>query len=353
MTKKVLPMKYPPITSWTWHANLLSILSNYEETLPWIYNNYIQLWSDTHGLFFDFWPKSNIIFDCPWLYNQTLKRETIAGMSTNLSQFFVDAIDLDNYIYGIFDESCIAGSLVHQKKISPHELFIFGYNLEEQMFDVADFTFTGKYSYTKASFEQVEQAYLNIDAPKDYLEEGRGGLHLLSFFNKASYHFDTSLVAETLNDYLLSKNTSERFRMMDNPRDFVFGMKVYEDIKHYLDLLLQNKDKYDIKPLHVLWDHKVMMLKRIQYMKSRKLMNNADIIYNNYKQIVQNMLMFRNMLLKAQLTRNSELIKKIIIGLDDIVSKERCVVEMMLDNLIFTTIPPRVHYTRRTGTIRV
>lgn len=82
-------------------------------------------------------------------------------------------------------------------------------------------------------------------------------------------------------------------------------------------------------------------------------MNNADIIYNNYKQIVQNMLMFRNMLLKAQLTRNSELIKKIIIGLDDIVSKERCVVEMMLDNLIFTTIPPRVHYTRRTGTIRV
>lgn len=117
-------MKYPPITSWTWHANLLSILSNYEETLPWIYNNYIQLWSDTHGLFFDFWPKSNIIFDCPWLYNQTLKRETIAGMSTNLSQFFVDAIDLDNYIYGIFDESCIAGSLVHQKK-SLHTNYLF------------------------------------------------------------------------------------------------------------------------------------------------------------------------------------------------------------------------------------
>ncbi len=40
---KQLPMKYPFITSYPSHANLISVLSNYQEAVPWIYNFYIQL----------------------------------------------------------------------------------------------------------------------------------------------------------------------------------------------------------------------------------------------------------------------------------------------------------------------
>ncbi len=50
LTKKVLPVTYPMITTYTQHAHLLSILSNYECTYPWIFSNYIQLYINKQDL---------------------------------------------------------------------------------------------------------------------------------------------------------------------------------------------------------------------------------------------------------------------------------------------------------------
>ena len=40
---KKLPVTYPMITSWQWHATLFSILSDDENAKKWIFSNYIQL----------------------------------------------------------------------------------------------------------------------------------------------------------------------------------------------------------------------------------------------------------------------------------------------------------------------
>ena len=41
--KKILPVSYPMITSWQWHATLFSILGDDEKAKNWIFSNYIQL----------------------------------------------------------------------------------------------------------------------------------------------------------------------------------------------------------------------------------------------------------------------------------------------------------------------
>ena len=41
--KKKLPVAYPMITSWQWHATLFSILSSNDNAKKWIFSNYIQL----------------------------------------------------------------------------------------------------------------------------------------------------------------------------------------------------------------------------------------------------------------------------------------------------------------------
>ena len=37
--KVVLPVKYPAVTSWQWHATLFSILGDDENAKRWIYRN--------------------------------------------------------------------------------------------------------------------------------------------------------------------------------------------------------------------------------------------------------------------------------------------------------------------------
>lgn len=39
--KKIMPIKYPEITSYSFHTNLFSILSNYEKFMQWLYNYYV------------------------------------------------------------------------------------------------------------------------------------------------------------------------------------------------------------------------------------------------------------------------------------------------------------------------
>ena len=43
MSKKILPISYPMITSWQWHATLFSIIGDDEKAKNWIFSNYIQL----------------------------------------------------------------------------------------------------------------------------------------------------------------------------------------------------------------------------------------------------------------------------------------------------------------------
>lgn len=37
------PVKHPIITSYTEHTSLLSVLQNYDDSMPWILSNFIQL----------------------------------------------------------------------------------------------------------------------------------------------------------------------------------------------------------------------------------------------------------------------------------------------------------------------
>jgi hypothetical protein len=287
-------------------------------------------------LFFDFYPKSNVIQVCPWIYYQHLKRETINKITDDICDFIIKLIDMNNYVYGIFDEAAFSQIQVKHLKISsfPHELFIFGYNDVTKLFDVADFTFTGKYEYVDVSFDEIKEAYSSIDKRSDYLNEGKGGLDILSYNEKGSYCFDSVLVMETLTDYLLSRNSSARDSMRQNPRSSIFGMEVYNYLILYMNNLLEGRGDFDVRPFHFLWDHKVIMLSRIRFMGFQGFLKNSDLIYNTYQEIERDFLIMRNIMLKARITRNYELIYKLIESIHNVSAKEKKVIELMIDNII-------------------
>jgi hypothetical protein len=138
MAKKRLPVtRTPLITSWQWHATLFSILSEDDNAKKWIFSNYIQLrcynieeiFTGDEMLFMDIMPGSSSLKECPYLITSLLTKDQITSYCGDIVDFIIKTIDLGGYVYGVFDEAKILSDVEVDYKF-PHELFIYGYDLE-------------------------------------------------------------------------------------------------------------------------------------------------------------------------------------------------------------------------------
>ena len=135
---KILPVKYPEITSYPHHANLLSILSNNQEHLAWFYNHYFQLAireSQDKGL--DFYKRLDfyigygvftLIKNCPFIADHGLSIDLIRMKWDHIVDFMIDSINCGYYIYFLIDEfyiSAYQNALMKQHFF--HDIMIFEY----------------------------------------------------------------------------------------------------------------------------------------------------------------------------------------------------------------------------------
>lgn len=127
--EKILDVTYPGITSWQWHATLFSILGNDENARKWIFSNYIQLrcytineiFTGDDMLFTDMMPGSSSLKECPYLIFSLMTKEQVESYCGNIIDFVIKTIDLNGYVYGVFDEAKILCNAEVDYKF-PHEL---------------------------------------------------------------------------------------------------------------------------------------------------------------------------------------------------------------------------------------
>lgn len=257
---------------------------------------------------------------------------------------FISCINENNYIFGVFEQSYFFKNC---EEPLIHELFIYGYDLEERLFYVADFTFKDTYSYETVSFEQLEAAYRGIGEDQDYNFDGRGGIELLSFYSKTHYEFDVYFVAESIKEYLNGTNTSDRYRMYKNSTAGEYGINVY---KAFAAFLKENPDFTDYKPLHLIYDHKVLMLERIKFMGLHGFLRNWEEIHKQYTTIYENIRNARNLFLKKLFRKSAAIDERIIEILHDAHNKEQEVLQLLLDHLIYKDAPSDKYWKDVTGT---
>jgi hypothetical protein len=319
----ILPVNYPPITSWQWHASLFSILYDDELALNWIFSNYIQLRcypdmdqiSDSSILFTDFMPGDSSLLECPYLLTQIITHKQILAYSNNLLEFLIKSIDLSYYIFGICDET----DMLNKGIRIMHQLFIYGYDLEKEVFYVGDFTFdNGRYSYTTVSFDKVVYGFLNVQSGEDFVFDHNykdmNGLYLISKNTyKKYYEFDPQLVKRSLNEYLSSCDTKKHFRQSRNHNNTnIFGINTYDAIIHELSLLEEKINTwFDYRPFHVFYDHKVLMENRIKYMMDKKYIPFNQEILNKYNEVRETALKARNGFLKALIKKDVRILAAI------------------------------------------
>lgn len=341
MKKKILPMKYPFITSNQYHANLLSILTNHEETDPWVLSNYIQLEmpQNLH------WPRLDFYNPvswktCPWIYYQRISREYIRNKWSSFKEFIIESIDLGYYVYFVADHYFISASNEFQKSHFKHDIFIYGYNLEEDGIDISDFLINGKYTYSKTDLSMIENAFKGVSDDEDWLS----GVELLSYrknknrnfrISPIRYRFDIQLVADSIREYLLSTPTAQRhnFSSEQYKRNYIFGIQVYDQLSKCLSLTYDKKIGADLRPFHVLWDHKVVMLRLIKFLVNNSYLLDGEYYIKEYTLVERETQVIRNLYMKFLIDSDFAILLKIREELLKVKELEIKILEGILHNI--------------------
>lgn len=331
--KKILTMYDPVITSWQWHATMFSILNGNSYAQNWIFSSYIQLIAEKKTDFFlDIAPGHEGLNMCPYLFVVPIADELV---DENVADYFLKVINLGYFIYGIFDESIL---LNKPKNKFYHQLLICGYDLDKEVFYVADFTFNHKYSIQQFSINSIIEAYITVPTVEDKLFEGycvgKKGIVLLSpNTKKQTYCFNIELVKQSINDYLECKNPYRGMQIMldDDKCNFMYyGVEVYEGLKSEIE-----QNIFSPKIFHVLYDHKKLMNDRIYYMINNNFLNTSKgEICELSRDVVNDSLILRNAILKASMKQTSkDKIDKYIVRINALRDKECTLLNMLIQNI--------------------
>lgn len=190
----------------------------------------------------------------------------------------------------------------------PHELMIYGYDYVNKSFLVGDFTFKGKYSYQKVSFNDVILGFNNIKDNDDFLfkenYEIKRGLFLLSpNLNNLVYKLNKKLIIKSLKEYIYSQNPNPSVTNDNNYYKPIFGVSLYDELINQID----NKAfRYDIRSFHVFYDHKSLMFKRIEFLIKNDYIKLDISIINLFRNLMNSSLVIRNEMLKFIISNNDE-----------------------------------------------
>ena len=343
--EKVLPVCEPIITSYPWIADSFSVLESDANSLDWLFSNYIQLYCEYEHvqnsdiekrIFLNFLPGITDCFvRCPLFYNQVIHYNTVRNIGISIVEFVKNCIDDGNYVYGLMNASR------YTKDLPPkyfHPIFIFGYDMVKETFHVADFLFNsyGKYTTCEIPMESLRLAFEDIALDDKFLCDKDIEYNIFRLDHREIYKFNRVLVINQLSNYLSGTNSIEIYRMRSeieaNPTR-VYGIKVYDLIEENIKKTSE-KMYIDVRALHVLMDHKVLMQKRLSYFGEKGYAN-----FDNYlrlsKEIADSAIILRALSTKYIVSRraDSNIIRRILSILNKIKQEELILYQKLIDEL--------------------
>jgi hypothetical protein len=361
--KKILPVVYPPVTTFTAYAAELAILFNYEKTYDWLYSHYLQVYvldiinryENDNGVpfiacfFGDFDNRrlAHTINDfvflrrevCPYLDIFEVPNDLIDTSGETAVEFFKRSIDHDLYLYSYLDVSHIKQYGIDTQY--GHEVFIYGYDDEKKVFHFADFPIddSSRYSFSTCSYEEIERAYLGIEHHMFPLAKSVG---LIRYTDLSPYTFNPEYVRDTVREYIYpDKERAERFNSytvsyyenVDWKTKTYIGSDVYEYLSNVMEFdLSRGKDFIDHRLFHAMYDHKNIMLKRLAYfLQKGYLSGDKTELAEEYKSVRDQMMAVRNQVIKFNMQKNRKSIDKIKRMLGETKDRELLLLKRIFD----------------------
>lgn len=296
-----LPVEYPPITSFPYIANSLSILwVNKDKVLPWICDQLVIRPEHplTRSDFYENADTDNYILPgnyCPflgWLRNN----QTTANFY-QFTDYIEYQIKQGYYLEACLDAFYLSCTENFNNEHFIHQTFIYGFDSKRRHVFISDFYDNSKYVRKIVSYDEINQSIEGID----YFIN-------LYKYEDFDYKININLLKTATEDYINGRDSMNKFQYsyQSYNKDVLYGINFYNYI---LDVFI--KEEYiDIRPFHILYDHKIIMNIRLEYLKTLGIYDNNDIIDLNNSLIDQTNIL-RNMVIKYNITRDNDIKDKI------------------------------------------
>jgi len=321
-SRTVLPLNEPVLNSYNLYASLLSLTTSNAQTWPWVMNNFIQIMHmDEYGTFF--FDTHRLLFNhCPWVNTFKIPKEMINSKWGSFKNFVIEQINLKRYLWLSVNQYYLPTSDNFNKEHYIHEIFIYGYDIGNNLVFIADNFNDGKYIHCKCTFEELEKAYSRMD----YKDEFSSDVFLYTKKEDVSEQFNINQIFYFIKCYLESKNTYNL-----TIENCTFGLQAAELLSKKMEVSMF--EMVDIRGFHLLWERSKLMVERFKYIKLNYDYNIGDQLINDYLEFEKSLLILRNLLLKYNHTFDKKILVRANKILNGYIKDEKIVLSYFLNSI--------------------
>jgi hypothetical protein len=261
--KTELPLSDPPVNGYHFYGFPLAVAGTVDRARDWILSNYVHLAYDldpTTTVPFCFYLYDYAI--SPWLDVVRANRRWLADQGADPVEYCRAAVHAGHYVYLNLDDFHVPSRPGHRVRHGSHDLLLCGVDDAARTFSTYGFDKADVMRRSTIGFAEFRDAYRSLDTiPNDCSQ-----VYLYRVVPDADYDFNLRLVRESLGEYLDGTNVSVRFDMFRPAWERAYGVDVYPPLQRYLTEWVEGRAEYDIRILHILWEHKKLMARRVERM---------------------------------------------------------------------------------------
>lgn len=344
---KVLPLNENPfLYGYTHYTYMQAILTNPEAEIllekmgykNWFYTNYIQLHCrNLDSQHFDSLPIEFYVGDMlnnkeyignPFLDIQWMYKDLILSFA-NITEYLIHMIDKGYYADLIIDEFYVPNSEKFNRQHFFHQNLLYGYDLDKEEFKLFGVSSNNNFRALPISFDLFRKAFKN-----SYSTNGNFWCRPINFLKlrlpEKYYEIDLRIMIQFLEDYLYSRNTNRLLGYCFQAKERIFGLDVYNTLFYII-----KSNIGDLRMLHVLWQHKKCMTKRIEFLYNKGLLSyNEYIKYQPLAELIETtVLVIRNLQIKYTIKNDELLLDKIKKGMFKIKDVEKNLYSELITSL--------------------
>ncbi|EPR14071.1 hypothetical protein [Ruminiclostridium papyrosolvens] len=283
---------------------LCAILTD-DSLYSWFYQHFVQLYTltdDNGNLWVDYLEHRDFYRDVAENKIYDYKR---LSEEKDIVEFIINKINQGCYVIIFVDEYYLPKKLSYMSNHFLHQLMVYGYSNQTETLMTIAFNEKGVFTSNEYTYKILNQAYeLGKEnyqsSPVWVLNETAEIIKPKN--NIETYNFKLDLFLEELKIYLSGDGNYSMIRpnnLETNGRQASFNFKVHDELILHLNDLIQGKNTMDFRYMHLMFEHKSIMHKRLEYIVSH--FNSSEILVmliREYSGVVKKALYARNLFLK-------------------------------------------------------
>lgn len=280
------------------YQNINSILFTEPFYNNWFYLNYINCYSVNYDWFrFQYLPDTSMIYSNIFLDVKFIDSSIITFTKKNIINRICFFIDNGYYIQSIMDEYYVPNALFYKESHFAHEVLIYGYDAEEEIFFIQTINKINKPVKIQISFFEAVFALLILKGKIFKNEEWDRIKNAPSFMllkpKKTWIDFDVRIILLSLDSFLKQEDLfikkaiySENISYLQKNRKIFYGIGIYDNLIEYI-YSLQKNESIDMRFIYGFYEYIVIMKNRLIYIQ-KFISNKNDLKIFEQKIFINN-----------------------------------------------------------------